>query len=80
MLILSHVLKKLSAKDLLFCLYYARWLYVRKILLKKPVAFSFRAAFFLFSILLFMPFHPMSIPISIGAGLSISLLARGLAR
>lgn len=45
-----------------------------------PVLFSFFTGMVTLSMLNWLPAHPMNLPISVGTGLSISILARGLSK
>lgn len=53
-------------------LYQAYWWMIPP--LKPPIAFALRAAFAVFTMLLFLPADPMSIPTAVGGGLAFALI------
>jgi hypothetical protein len=46
----------------------------RLLAMPAPVRLSLTTAFVMFGLLLFLPLHPMSLPISFGGGLSFALI------
>ena len=70
-------LYRLSDEELDDYILYLRWKLIRQRLsFLRPIGFALRACMVMFGLLWFMPTHPMSIPATVGGGLSVAIIWR----
>lgn len=67
-------LQRFSLFDKYLILLYILWVKLRRPSLPRPVHFAVIASLGMFLFLPLFPLHPLSIPTSIGVGLSVALL------
>lgn len=72
-------LYRLSDDELDDYLLYLRWkLVIQRLSFLKPVGFALQVCAAIFALLWVMPLHPLSIPATLGGGLSIALIWRAI--
>jgi hypothetical protein len=68
------VLRQLTMRDLILCIWHMRLRYIRhRFVLPRPVAFSLHTSLMMFGLIAFLPQDPSSLSIAIGGGLSFAL-------